>query len=120
VYLEAVPFLDPKVMLHGRPLPGWSGRFFHSENNTFALWDIAADAAPLHEHHHPEEEVWNVVEGELLLTIDGDERPLGPGSGAIVPPGTPHSARVTTACRAVVVDHPVRRHLPGVPTPADG
>jgi mannose-6-phosphate isomerase-like protein (cupin superfamily) len=101
-------------MFHGNPLPGWSGHFFHSENNTFALWDIAADAMPLHQHHHPQEEVWTVVDGELLLTIDGDERSLGPGYGAVVPADTPHSARVTAACRAVVVDHPVRSQLPGV------
>lgn len=109
-----MPFLDPADMLQGNPLPGWSGRFFHSENNTFALWDIAADAMPLHEHRHSQEEVWNVVEGELLLTINGEERPLAAGGSAVVPPDTPHSARAISACRAVVVDHPVRQQLPGV------
>jgi mannose-6-phosphate isomerase-like protein (cupin superfamily) len=101
-------------MLPGTPLPGWSRRFFHSESNTFALWDIAAGAMPLHEHRHPQEEVWNVVEGELLLTINGDERQLTVGCSAVVPPDTPHSARVVFACRALVVDHPVRQQLRGV------
>ena len=45
-----MPFLRPSDMLAGRPLPGWSGRFLHSDNMTFAHYDIAADAAPLHEH----------------------------------------------------------------------
>jgi hypothetical protein len=26
---------------------------------TFGYCEIAADAAPLHEHHHPHEEAWN-------------------------------------------------------------
>jgi hypothetical protein len=35
-----------------------AGRFFHSENMTFAIYEVDADAAPIHEHHHPQEEVW--------------------------------------------------------------
>jgi hypothetical protein len=30
-----MPFIDASEMLHGAPLQGWSGRFFHSENMTF-------------------------------------------------------------------------------------
>src|SRR5262249_35072985 len=99
-------------MLPSSPLPGWTGRFFHSENMTFGLWDVAADAADLHEHRHPQEEVWNVVEGEIVLVVGGEERQLGPGTAAVIPPGTPHSARVLGACRAVVADFPVRHQLP--------
>lgn len=110
-----MPRLAPEEMLHGEPLQGWRGRYFHAESMTFSHYDLAADAAPLHEHHHPQEEVWNVVEGELIVTIDGVEHRLGPGDAAIVPPDTPHSARVVTACRAIVVDHPVRHSLPGNP-----
>ena len=101
-------------MLHGSPLSSWSGRFFHSENMTFAHWDIAEGAADLHEHDHPEEEVWSVVEGEILLVVDEQERRLGPGGAAVVPRNTRHSAKTLGACRAIVVDHPVRLQLPGV------
>jgi mannose-6-phosphate isomerase-like protein (cupin superfamily) len=101
-------------MLHGAPLPGWEGRFFHSENMTFAHWSIAADAAPLHEHQHPQEEVWNVIEGELLLVVDGEEHLVQAGSAIVIPPETPHSARVRVSCRALVTDFPVRADLPGV------
>jgi len=109
-----MPFVDPAEMLHGSPLPGWTGRFFHSENMTFAHWDIAADAAPLHEHHHPQEEVWNIIDGQIALTIDGDERVLGVGSAATVPPDTTHSVRPVGACRVLVTDYPLRGQLPGV------
>jgi hypothetical protein len=41
-----MPFVDPAEMMNGSPLTGWTGRFFHSENMTFAHWEIAPDAAP--------------------------------------------------------------------------
>jgi mannose-6-phosphate isomerase-like protein (cupin superfamily) len=73
-------------MLHGNPLPGWTGRFFHSENMTFAYGDITTDAAPLHEHHHPQEEVWNIVAGEIAISIAGVEKVLGPATPRSSPP----------------------------------
>ena len=113
-----MPFIDESEMLHGAPLPGWSGRFFHSENMTFALWTIDAGAAALHEHEHLQEEVWNVVDGEVVLVVDGVERTLGPGTAAVVPPHTLHSAQPTGACRVVVTDFPVARPAPRRVAPA--
>jgi mannose-6-phosphate isomerase-like protein (cupin superfamily) len=109
-----VPFVDPVELPSREPLTGWNGRFFHSDNMTFAYYEVAADAVPIHEHHHPEEEVWNVVEGALAITIGGQEQVVGPGCAAIVPPNTPHSTRPLTACRAIVVDHPVRDRVGGI------
>ena len=83
---------------------------------TFAYYEIDAGAVPIHEHHHPEEEVWNVVEGKLAITIDGMEYVAGPGCAAIVPPNTLHSTRALSASRAIVVDYPVRDRVGGVPT----
>jgi quercetin dioxygenase-like cupin family protein len=109
-------FLSPGDMLKGEPLPGWRGHFFHAENMTFSLYEIDAGAPALHEHLHREEEVWNVVDGEIVLSVAGQERILRAGDAAIVPPDTPHSARVIAACRVVVADHPRRDALPGRPS----
>lgn len=109
-----MPFIDACEMVTGAPLRGWSGRFFNSENMTFAHWDIAADAANLQEHQHVQEEVWNVVEGEVVLVLDGQERRLGQGAAAVVPPNTAHEVKVVGACRVVIADYPVRDQLPGV------
>ena len=108
-----MPIYEPADMRHGSPLPGWSGRFFHSENMTFAHWDIAADAAPLHEHHHEQEVVWHVVDGEVVLVIDGDEHRVAAGGAAVIPPNTPHAVRPVGAARVVVADFPLRHQLPG-------
>lgn len=100
-------------MLQGSPLDGWTGRFFHSSNMTFAYWDIADGAADLHEHGHEQEEVWHIIEGEIALTVEGEERRLRPGMAAIVPSNAHHSARVLGPCRALVADYPLRPNLPG-------
>ena len=107
-----MPFISPDDMIHGEPMPGWHGRFFHAENMTFAHYEIDDGAPDLHAHDHEQEEVWNVIEGQVALSIAGDERTLGPGEVAIVPPGLPHSVRILGACKVVVVDHPRRDELP--------
>ncbi len=115
-YAGSVPFVDAVALPPRQPLAGWNGRFFHSDHMTFAYYEIDADAVPIHEHHHPQEEVWNVVEGELAITIDGHEHIVGPGCAAIVPANTAHSTRAIAASRAIVVDYPVRDQVGGVPT----
>lgn len=101
-----------------QPLAGWNGRFFHSDHMTFAYYEIDADAVPIHEHHHPQEEVWNVVEGRLAITVAGVEHVAGPGCAVIAPAHAAHSARALGAARAIIVDHPARDRVGGVPTTA--
>lgn len=110
-----MPFIDTSQLAVKEPLPGWKGRFFHSENMTFGYYSVAAGAS-IHEHFHPNEEVWHVVEGELEVTIGGVTRAVGPGAAAVVPPNTAHSVRALTAGRSIVVDYPLRRTVGGVET----
>jgi len=86
----------------------------HSANMTFAHWDIDTGAAALHEHQHEQEEVWHIVDGEVALTIAGEEQVLGAGCIAVIPPHTPHSVRPISVCRAIIADYPLRPNLPGV------
>lgn len=58
------------------------------------------------------DEVWNVIDGQLEITIAGEARVIGAGFVAVVPPDTTHSLNVLTDARAIVVDHP-RRHSSG-------
>src|SRR6266508_4474488 len=48
------------------------GGFFHSDHMTFAYYEIEA-GSEVHLHHHPQEEVWHVVEGELELPGDREQ-----------------------------------------------
>ncbi|MEO6028961.1 MAG: cupin domain-containing protein [Candidatus Binatia bacterium] len=110
-----MPFIDTRDLPIKEPLPGWKGRFFSSETMTFGYYDVAAGAA-IHEHEHPNEEVWHVVEGELEATVAGVTTLAGPGAVAIVPPNTLHAVKARTAGRAIVVDHPRRASIGGVGT----
>ena len=89
-------------------LPGWKGRYFHTTNMTFAHYDFVSGAT-IHEHYHPEEEVYEVIEGELELTIDGVNLIARPGFAAIIPSGARHSVRALSDGRAIIVDSPRRK-----------
>ncbi len=91
-------------------LPGWFGRYFHSEQMTFAHYDFKRGAS-IHEHFHPQEEVYEVIEGELELTIDGVAHLARPGVVAIVPANARHSVKALTDGRAIIVDAPRRREF---------
>jgi quercetin dioxygenase-like cupin family protein len=88
-------------------LPGWFGRYFHSPSMTFAHYDFVRGAS-IHEHFHPQEEVYEVLEGELEITIDGITQVARPGIAAIVPSNARHSVKALTDGRAIIVDYPVR------------
>ena len=88
--------------------PGWYGRYFDSANMTFGHYDFEAGAV-IHGHSHGQEEVWQVIAGELEVTIAGKTMRAGPGHVAIVPPHTRHEVRALTAGKAIVVDYPLRR-----------
>jgi unsaturated pyranuronate lyase len=108
-----VTFVDPARLPAHEPRPGWVGRFFHSDHMTFAYYDIS-EGADVHAHEHPNEEVWNILEGELELTVGAESKLLRAGEAAIVPPMQRHSARATSPTRAIVVDHPVRASVAGI------
>src|SRR5262245_47955566 len=105
-----MPFILSEQMKAGEPLPGWHGRFWRSEEMSFAHYTIDAGSS-IHEHHHPNEEMWLVLEGELDVTVAGETRRVGPGGVAVVPPDAPHSLRAATSGKAVVANHPVRAEL---------
>jgi quercetin dioxygenase-like cupin family protein len=105
-----MPFIEPGGMKTAEPLPGWHGRFWRSETMSFAHYTIDAGSS-IHEHHHPNEEVWIVITGELEVTIGGATQKAGPGCVAIVPSDVPHSIRALSNGSAVVANHPVRHEL---------
>jgi quercetin dioxygenase-like cupin family protein len=103
-------FIDPDSMRTNERLPGWHGRYWRSEHMSFAHYAIDAGSS-IHEHHHPHEEVWLVLEGELEVTVAGETQRAGPGCVAVVPPDALHSVRALTSGRAVVANHPVRHEF---------
>jgi len=113
-----MPFIDTSTLERIERLPGWYGRYFHSPSMTFAHYDFKRDAS-IHEHFHPQEQVYEVIEGELELTIDGVKQVARPGIVGIVPSNVRHSVKALSDARAIIVDHPLgetsARHRPSIP-----
>ncbi len=97
--------------LHDMPerehFPGFHGRFVHSDAMTFVWWRIE-DGAAVPEHAHPHEQVVNMLEGTLALTVDGEEHVLHAGDVFAIPGGVRHSARALGPSRVLDVFSPVR------------
>ncbi len=102
-----MPFIDTSSLKVIERLPDWHGRYFHSPSMTFAHCDFVRGAS-IHEHFHPQEEVCEVIEGELEVTIDGVAQVARPGLVAIVPANVRHSIKALTNGRAIIVDYPLR------------
>jgi quercetin dioxygenase-like cupin family protein len=107
-----MPFVAISSLKVIERLPGWYGRYFHSPNMTFAHYDFKRGAS-IHEHFHAQEEVYEVVEGELEVTIDGAAEIARPGVVAIVPSNARHSVKALSDGRAIIVDYPLRREISG-------
>jgi quercetin dioxygenase-like cupin family protein len=105
-----MPFVDISSLKVIERLPGWYGRYSHSPNLTFAHYDFKGDAS-IHEHFHAQEAVYEVVEGELEVTIEGEAEIARRGVVAIVPSNACHSVKALTDGRATIVDYPARREF---------
>jgi unsaturated pyranuronate lyase len=93
--------------------PGWYGRYFNSANMTLGHYDFD-EGAEIPPHEHEQEEIWQVIEGELEITIGQARHRAGAGFVGIVPPNARHGVKALTAGKAIVVDHPIREgFVPG-------
>ena len=89
------------------PVAGYRVRFVHSENMTFAFWDIKK-GYEVPEHSHPHEQVIKMVEGKLELRFEGRSEILEEGMVLVIPGDVPHSAYSHTDCKAIDTFYPVR------------
>lgn len=90
------------------PMPGFVGRFVHTDTMTLAYWDIA-QGTELPLHQHPHEQVVNILEGTLRLSVAGKTYELSPGQVVTIPGGVAHSGKALTNCKVLDVFHPVRQ-----------
>lgn len=87
--------------------PGFYARMVHTQGLTIAHVQIHAGSV-LPEHQHPHEQVTNILEGALEMTVDGQTAVCTAGMVVSIPPDAPHSARALTDCRVIDVFRPVR------------
>ncbi|MGH6857684.1 MAG: cupin domain-containing protein [Methylocella sp.] len=102
-----MPFVDTSSLRVTERFPGFNGRYFNSAYMTFAHYDFTRGSS-VHELFHAEEEVFEVIEGELEVTIDGVAQIARAGLVAIVPSNARHSVKALTDGRVIIVDNPAR------------
>jgi len=88
-------------------LPGFHGKFIHTENETFAFWEIEANCS-LPAHSHPHTQVLKLLEGEFELAISGQKLYLKTGDVVSIAPNEEHAGRAITRCKIIDTFHPVR------------
>ncbi len=88
-------------------IPGFKGKFIHTQNFTVAFWNIE-EGKELPEHSHIHEQTTQVIKGKLELTINGVSQLLEPGSIAVIPSNAIHSGKAVTACEVTDIFCPVR------------
>lgn len=74
----------------------------------FLLFEDEMDVGkvtPLHLHPSTDETFY-LLEGEILLDIDGVQRPLHTGGVAVIPRGVPHAFMVTAPVRMLCIQTP--------------
>jgi len=71
------------------------------------------EGAVLPEHSHHNEQVVNVIEGVLELTVEGKNYNLMPGNVMVLEPNVIHSGKCIKDCKVVDVFHPVRKDFAG-------
>ena len=95
----------------GRSFPASTAASCIRSGMTFAWWRID-EGAEVPEHSHPHEQVVNVLEGELSLTIAGEEHVLHAGDVVAIPGGVRHAARALGRLAGARRVQPGPRRLP--------
>ena len=92
--------------------PGIIARAITTQTVTVLHVKISAEAV-LPEHSHHNEQILNVIDGELELEVDGKQYELGPGTSFAIPPNIVHSGRALSDCVVIDVFHPAREDFRG-------
>jgi len=98
------PIMD---MLPKELAPGLTGYYAHGKSMTLGLVEIKA-GSNLPEHKHVHEQITYILEGELEMTIGGEQCLLTTGMYHVIPSNIPHSAIAKTDCKVIDVFNPVR------------
>lgn len=88
-------------------IEGIKGKYIHTDHNTIGLISIEKGAV-LPSHSHFNEQITQVISGQLQMTIDEITQVLESDSITIIPSNTIHSAYAITDCVVIDTFYPVR------------
>jgi len=100
--MDSIKNIKPKELAQGI-----TGYYAHGNNMTFGLVELKAGSTiPL--HHHSQEQITYIIEGELDMVIGGQNCLLTPGMYHVIPSNTLHSAVAKTNCKVIDSFSPAR------------
>lgn len=100
--MEQIKNIKPKELV-----PGITGYYAHGEKMTFGYVELL-EGASVPTHHHAQEQITYVIEGQLDMIIGGKACSLMPGMYHVIPSDTPHSAIAKKFCKLIDAFSPVR------------
>ncbi len=113
MHVRSYAQIEPFVTLDGSQIREWAGRVSApARNQSLAEATIPPGGATAEHYHRETEELYLVREGRGRLVIDGEERAVGEGDCALIPPGARHKLfntgegplRVICACAPAYSD----------------
>lgn len=87
--------------------PGFFGKLIHGDKGTVSIWDIKKGSA-LQMHQHIHEQITYILEGELQMTIGGEDYVLTAGCYHVIPSNVPHNAFAVTDVKVIDFFSPAR------------
>lgn len=86
---------------------GITGRYVHTNNITVGYINIDKGAI-LPAHSHKNEQITQIISGQLEMTIDSVVKVLEPETITVIPSNIVHSAIALTDCVVIDTFYPVR------------
>ena len=80
------------------------------EKQSLAEATVPAGGATERHWHRDSEEFYFILEGDGVMEVDGEERPVGPGDAVLIPAGAWHQIRATGGLRFLCCCAPPYRH----------
>jgi len=94
----------------------WSPRIA-AEINEFAVKLVKVEGEFVWHHHDDEDELFLVIDGELVIRLRDGEVRLGPGEMVMVPHGVEHQPVAAKECRVLVFERTGTRNTGNLETP---
>ncbi len=87
--------------------PGFLARIIHTDLQSIS-YVRCLEGAVLPPHKHTEEQVLNLISGDMEVTVEGETRRCAPGSVIHIPSNAIHTVTAITECLAIDIFSPVR------------
>lgn len=100
-------FLSLKNLPQIELVKGFHSKMIHAENLSVLHLTIEK-GYEISMHQHTNEQITNILEGQLEMTVGGVTKICQPGDVVVIPSNVPHSAKSITDCRVIDVFSPVR------------